>query len=422
MPLPFTMRAVRGPPSCSGCSHPTRDHMRIAWMSNAPWTPTGYGMQTKQVVKRLIADGHDVVVLANWGLMGGPQIADGIPVLPGGVTPYSTDIVDFQAQIHEAELVITLYDVWPLGEAGHDVLKDFRVASWVPIDHDPVPPKVAEWTRKHETIAMSRFGQDRLARIGVEADYIPHAIELGTFKPTESDIRNGLNVPGDGFLVMINAANIGVWPPRKGWWQMMMAFRVFAERHEDVYLYLHTALQHPRGLNLGQRIIQWGVPTDRVRIADQGAYVSGLMTESDLAQLYTAADVLLMTSMGEGFGIPAIEAQACGTPIIVTDFSAQPELLGAGWKVDYDPEWDYGQDSLLARPRVESIIESLEAAYVASRSPETVEHMRDAAVAKAAEYDADKVYDEGWRPWLAKGQEPIPLNREQRRRRNTRGA
>jgi glycosyltransferase involved in cell wall biosynthesis len=49
-----------------------------------------------------------------------------------------------------------------------------------------------------------------------------------------------------------------------------------------------------------------------------------------MAKIYSAMDVLLNPAMGEGFGITVLEAQACGTPAIVTDFSAMTEVCGGG--------------------------------------------------------------------------------------------
>jgi len=52
-----------------------------------------------------------------------------------------------------------------------------------------------------------------------------------------------------------------------------------------------------------------------------------------MVKLYNAADVLLGITGGEGFFLPAIEAQACGTPVIVTDYAAAPEVCGCGYCV-----------------------------------------------------------------------------------------
>ncbi len=51
--------------------------------------------------------------------------------------------------------------------------------------------------------------------------------------------------------------------------------------------------------------------------------------DADLAALYSTADVLAMPSAYEGFGIPVIEAMACGTPVICSDGGALPEVAGA---------------------------------------------------------------------------------------------
>jgi glycosyltransferase involved in cell wall biosynthesis len=56
---------------------------------------------------------------------------------------------------------------------------------------------------------------------------------------------------------------------------------------------------------------------------------TGFVPDEDLARLYNAAVLLVFPSLEEGFGLPAIEAMACGTPVAASDCSSLPEVLGA---------------------------------------------------------------------------------------------
>lgn len=381
--------------------------MRLSWYSNAPWCATGYGTQTAQAIRRMKADGHDVAVLANHGVMGMTADWEGIPVYPGGAHPYSLDVAEAQHEMHLAGdpgYLISLYDTWVLAPKssgmGRDAFDPFPSIYWTPVDHYPSPPEVTAWCRRHKTIAMSKFGQMALEEQGVQSTYIPHALEP-VYRPAPSDARTRLNISDDQFVVMINAANIGLTPPRKAWNEMLAGFALFARDHDDAVLYLHTDLRRPSGVDIPYVMSTLGVEPERIRAVGQVPYRMGAFTNEDMAQLYSAADVLLSTSMGEGFGLAVIEAQACGTPVIVTDFSAQPELVGAGWKVKYQPCYNHTMGSYLATPSIPDVRNALEQAYAARQDDTTWATLQRAAVTKGAEYAADKVYAESWRPLLA---------------------
>jgi glycosyltransferase involved in cell wall biosynthesis len=382
--------------------------MRILWASNAPFSPTGYGVQTAQVVERMRRDGHEVAVACNFGLQGSDTEWNGVKLYPGGVTQYSDDILHAHSQ-HWASgsklpsIVMPLFDVWALTNPSIDQIP--RIAPWVPIDHQPSPPAVTKWLRKPNVmpVAMSKFGADMMSVDKLEHEYAPHAFDGTVFKPTPffSDAQGrklrGRDLMGiedhDAFVVMMNSANKGKTPPRKAWGENLLAFAVFAEKRPDAILYLHTDESAALGgLNLHALIRACGIKEEQVRFVNQYLYRMNMPQEA-LAGIYTDADVLLATSAGEGFGVPVIEAQACGTPVIVSAWTAQPELVGDGWVVDGQPLWDGFQDSWFFTPLVSQIVRALEQAYERERGKPS-----DDALAFAEQYEADRVWAEYWRP------------------------
>lgn len=379
---------------------------RILWGSNAPFAATGYGEQTQQVTRRLHKAGYEVAVACNYGLEGTRMEWEGIPLFPRGLDVYSNDVLpayamDFGKPTGQQPLVITLFDAWVFRGAGWELLEN--IASWVPVDHYPVPPAVMEWLKKPNVtpIAMSRFGQNAIAEHGVQYIYIPHAIDTGIFKPTELihgtegavPARQWMDVPEDAWVVGSVNANKGQID-RKSFAESFLAMSMFMQRHDDVWFYLHTEpTPAMSGLDLRVLAAAVGLPMDRVRFVDNYSYRSGIPKEA-LAAIYTAMDVLLQPSRGEGFGIPAVEAQSCGTPVIVSNATAQAELCGDGWKVDVQPSWDESQKAWWFTPIVGSIVDGLEEAYKRGRG------RSQAAIDFAANYDADKVFADYWQPAL----------------------
>jgi glycosyltransferase involved in cell wall biosynthesis len=55
----------------------------------------------------------------------------------------------------------------------------------------------------------------------------------------------------------------------------------------------------------------------------------GFVADADLPALYTLADVLAFPSLYEGFGLPPLEAMACGTPVVTSNNSSLPEAVGS---------------------------------------------------------------------------------------------
>lgn len=376
----------------------------ILWSSNSPFATTGYGQQTQQVVTRLAVHGHKMAIASNYGLEGTVQEWNGIRHFPRGFDMYSNDVVPahMAAWAHENQdadpLLVTLFDVWVFKGQQWDVVEN--IASWVPIDHQPVPPEVLKWCKRDNVtpIAMSRFGEDQLHRADVDCHYAPHAIDTSIYKPTDSlpniATREFMEVPADAFVVGMNSANKGGQHGhnRKALPEAFLAFGMWAKKRKDAVLYVHTEAKGAMGgIDLRHLARACEIPDSQIAFVDQYAHRLGIPNEA-MAAIYTQMDVLLQPSLGEGFGIPAVESQAVGTPVIVSDATAQTELCGDGWLVSGQPTWDAAQRSWWFTPNIGSIIESLETAYQRGRI------RSDKAMAFAAQYDADLVFKQYWRP------------------------
>jgi glycosyltransferase involved in cell wall biosynthesis len=376
--------------------------MKIMWSSNAPWSTSGYGQQTAMFVPRLQALGHEVAISCFFGLEGGCIEWNGIRCYPTDASRFGNHRLGEYVQ-HHAEgdrdncLVITLQDVWCL-LAGVQNFKDIRFASWCPVDHDPIPPMVLDFLRAVDakTIAMTRFGQKRFEEEGIEAMYVPHGVPTDVFLPQpemRSQYRQGLGIPDDAFVVGMVAMNQGL-PPRKCFPQVFQAFKTFHDAHPEAVLYLHSEVMGiNNGVNLPELARQVGVPDNALRTSDQLSLHLGI-PQAMMNGVYNTFDVLALPSMGEGFGIPLIEAQATGCPVITTDWTSMTELCGAGWLVDGEKWYDATQRSFYKNPTVGGIYAALESAYDGARDWELREKAREFALG----YDVDTVMDEHWVP------------------------
>ena len=379
----------------------------VSVLSNSPGMPTGYGIATEALVNLLKRDGADVAALSNYGHEGinstyKTKHGD-IPLYARGSEAYSNDVAPAHhkhwklSNPKQPDLMITLYDVWVLNSKSYDSIP---IASWTPIDHNPVPPAVLLWLKKENVtpLAMSKFGLEQINKAGVEGHYIPHSIDSKIFKPTDTIAgmpgQEFMGFEDDRFIVGMNAANkaSGIIH-RKAFGENMMAFAMLCRKYPDAILYLHTDASSPHGWNLMALGQMLGIPVDNMAFPDPLAYRYG-MSQEMLAGIYSQMDVLLATSYGEGFGVPTVEAQACGVPVIVSNFAASPELVGDGWVVSGQPLYDPAQHSFFTIPSVPEIFAALEEAYKRGKGKS------DKAIEFASAFDHEKVWKENWMPVL----------------------
>jgi glycosyltransferase involved in cell wall biosynthesis len=375
--------------------------MRILWLSNSGRMPTGYGNQTAVFLPKLKAAGHEVALFAFCGVEGAPLIdSHGILTLPRLRDPYGNDIVEGHYAYHQADALISLIDPFVLAP---EVYARLTWIAWAPIDSEPLLPDNAAVLRSARRVwAMSRFGESQLRAAGfTNIDYVPHGVDSQTFRPIDkaealARLKHDAGIDlADRFVVCMNSANKGT-PSRKGFFEAFAAFKVFSDAHPDAVLYVHTeklGIWHGEPLPLVAQMV--GLHPDRVIFAPYYHYVTGLLPPSFLNDVYNAADVFLTTSHGEGFGIPIVESQMAGCPVIVTDFSAMSELCFAGWRVPGVP-FMHAPGATQRLPLLPEVIRALDLAH---RQRGDL-RLRDEARRGALGYDAEAVFQRYLRPAL----------------------
>ncbi|MBV8087498.1 MAG: glycosyltransferase family 4 protein [Chloroflexi bacterium] len=213
-------------------------------------------------------------------------------------------------------VVVTVHDIIPyllrheteLRAYGHAVHRWFDYAAMRGITRAAMIAADSEWTRQ-SLVRELRIPHDRVrvVRLGIDS---------ALFRPTE---------PDEGFWERYSlrperpfALYVGSEDPRKNLASLIRAMaqvpdlqlvKVGAAHHDGE----HARLVALAGeLGLGQSV-HWlrHVP------------------ESDLPRFYTAAGVVVLPSMWEGFGLPVLEAMACGTRVVCADATSLPELAGA---------------------------------------------------------------------------------------------
>ena len=371
--------------------------MRILVHGNASWLATGYGQQCALLLPRLASLGHDVAVSAFAGIQGTVSGWGGFTVFPGGLEAYGNDVLPGHAQVFKADLVLTLMDAWVLNP---EMMASLNAACWMPVDCTPLSAMDRQFLRESGVtpIAMSEFGKAELETAGFDSGYVPHAIDTAVFAPSDkAAAREALGVPQDAFVIGINMANIDA--VRKAFPEQMAAFAMFRKKHPGALLLMHSHQIGPgTGLDLRDLVNRLDI-APAVRWTNPYQYTCGGYTALELARWYACLDVYSGCSYAEGFGLPLLEAAACGIPSVATDFSAMPQVAGPlAHLVPGEPFWNARHRSWWAKPHIAGIADAYEAAFKA-------EPDRDVIRQHALEYDADKVFAESWVPVLTKLEE-----------------
>ena len=113
---------------------------------------------------------------------------------------------------------------------------------------------------------------------------------------------------------------VGQWRNHKNLVRLIQAFAVLRRRYGLEHQLVLVGKQDPLAPEVPDTIKQLGL--------QDAVILAGYIADHDLADFYTAAEAFVFPSLYEGFGLPPLEAMACGTPVISSNASVMPEVLG----------------------------------------------------------------------------------------------
>lgn len=316
--------------------------MRVGYLllGDSPFLNTGYANQLRLVAKCLLKEGRQVAFAAAYGFAEAKgeieleYVSDmcwaTVKVYPHDKFPGNLTQATLQKHIEDFRRTKALDEVIVLGLGNTwnyaKVLSQHPYSAlWAPVDgHGIEAPALQAYNGIWKTIAMSKFGANQMNEFGILPNEIfPHMVEVEPC--SKSFARQKLGLPHDHFIV----GYFGDGSPRKCPRENIYAFGAFCRSNPSVkaLLYVKTKLNHPQGMELKSIIkeAQANFGEFNVKFVDDHDNLLGLSNKS-MGEALSAMDVMLHASQQEGFGIFQIEAQACGVPVISTNFGPMPEL------------------------------------------------------------------------------------------------
>ncbi|MCI5149533.1 MAG: glycosyltransferase family 1 protein [Candidatus Electrothrix sp. MAN1_4] len=218
-------------------------------------------------------------------------------------------------------MVITIHDIihetYP--EYYPELLKSFMRLTY---------PFCARKTAK--ILTVSEYSKKDIAdKFGISTNNItvtPNAVS-GDFRPFDEsalieEVKNKYSIDTNYVLT------VGRLEPRKNVVGLLHAFHALKTRHALPQKLVIAGMKDFKYQEIFDTV-------ENLQMADEVIF-TGRIAQKDLPGLYNGADVFVYPSFAEGFGIPPLEAMSCGTPVVCSNTSSLPEVVGRA-AVTIDP-------------------------------------------------------------------------------------
>lgn len=245
--------------------------------------------------------------------------------------PYFEDYISHHLKKTKTDRFIILLDTFMLhGPNGWFLNIDTspaRTYFWYPSDGGGGMPVGCHriLQKVEEPVAMARFGQKQVKDYyNIDTKHIPHGVDSKRFYRLPEEDRNRLkakyNLSGK-FVIGVVARN----QPRKHLDKTIKTMYLLKDKIPNAVLFLHMDPNDPAGVFYLPNLISRYNLENRVIFSGMSA-LEGIPYEQ-MNEIYNVMDCFFLSTSGEGFGIPIIEAMSCEVPVVMTDYTTCQELV-----------------------------------------------------------------------------------------------
>ena len=352
---------------------------RILFVTESHKLASGFGTYAKEILKRLHATGK--YEIAQFACYSPPDAFENTEWLTYGVAPMGNE--KEYAEQHSAmpqvqwgiarfeyacldfkpDIIMAYRDPWMDAYIADSPFLPFFHWVWMPtVDSEPQKP---EWLymfdRCDGLLAYSEYGirvldQQTKGRIK-PVDCASPAIDPSVFNivPNKAKHKERFGLPADSFIVGTVMRN----QKRKMFPELMKGFKQFIENSpkeiaRKSFLYLHTSHPEKHGWDITSLLHEYGLGSkaittyvcrsckkyfcshyrDAITVCNHcGRHaatlpgVSNGIEHSELINIYNLMDLYIQYAICEGFGMPQVEAAACGVPVAAIDYSAMEDVV-----------------------------------------------------------------------------------------------
>ena len=310
--------------------------------------------------------------------------------------------------IWDASRLHWMADPTGVGDRLESFLRSNAFVKWgyFPVDSKGVGDRLTMMTRDtlsryERVLAYGKFGAGLIERsIGRPVEWIPHGINLDAFAPRDRQkSREKLGFKEEDLVIGCVMAN----QARKDWGLAFATIARLKTKHPNLKFWAHIDVID-RHWDLRALIADF-----EIRHPDILVTLAGQLDDHDMSDGYSACDLTILPSLGEGFGYPVVESLACGVQCITGNYGGAVELIPSdvwkGWLVEPVAE---RLDTLhnCIRPVYSPVdwAETIEAALESPLTPAGREMCRGAV----EHLDWVKLWPSCWKKWFLEGVHVLP--------------